>query len=236
MTCFLFIRTKRQVYFWLYNFEMPYVWVTLMRTVFLLATKIWIWTFQMSRVHFWLKDISTQTFQPQASTPDLSTPDFLTMNFSTPDFSTMNFWTTGLKSSWFKSLGLKRLGLKCHLSRRLKDISTPDFSTTDFSTINFSTPWFKNLWLKSLGLKSSWLKSLGLKGPGLTLGVEKSGVEMSFNHFSYLTDLGDVNFEHLDFTSESHVLFTSSFQIHVGLIHSWGQFHDLLLLSLEIRR
>ena len=42
--------------------------------------------------------------------------------------------------------------------------------------MNFSTPWFKNSWLKSPGLKSSWLKSLGLK-----LGVEKPGVEMSFN-------------------------------------------------------
>ena len=40
---------------------------------------------------------------------------------------------------------------------------------------------FKNSWLKSPGLKSSWLKSLGLKGSGLKLGVEKSGVEMSFN-------------------------------------------------------
>ena len=39
-------------------------------------------------------------------------------------------------------------------------------STPVFSTMNFST----------LGLRSSWLKSLGLK-----LGVEKSGVEMSFN-------------------------------------------------------
>ena len=35
--------------------------------------------------------------------------------------------------------------------------------------------------LFALGLKSSWLKSLGLKGLGLKLGVEKSGVEMSFN-------------------------------------------------------
>ena len=35
--------------------------------------------------------------------------------------------------------------------------------------------------LFSLGLKSSWLKSPGLKGLGLKLGVEKSGVEMSFN-------------------------------------------------------
>ena len=32
-----------------------------------------------------------------------------------------------------------------------------------------------------LGLKSSWLKIPGLKGLGLKLGVEKSGVEMSFN-------------------------------------------------------
>ena len=35
--------------------------------------------------------------------------------------------------------------------------------------------------LFDLGLKGSWLKSLGLKGLGLKLGVEKSGVEMSFN-------------------------------------------------------
>ena len=35
--------------------------------------------------------------------------------------------------------------------------------------------------LFALGLKSSWLKSPGLKGLGLKLGVEKSGVEMSFN-------------------------------------------------------
>ena len=33
-----------------------------------------------------------------------------------------------------------------------------------------------------MGLKSSWLNGLGLK-----LGVEKSGVEMSFNHCSVLT-------------------------------------------------
>ena len=35
--------------------------------------------------------------------------------------------------------------------------------------------------LLALGLKSSWLKNPGLKGLGLKLGVEKSGVEMSFN-------------------------------------------------------
>ena len=47
--------------------------------------------------------------------------------------------------------------------------------------------WLKILGLKSLGLKSpglenSWLKSPGLKGLGLKHGVEKSGVEKSFNH------------------------------------------------------
>ena len=35
--------------------------------------------------------------------------------------------------------------------------------------------------LFALRLKSSWLKSPGLKGLGLKLGVEKSGVELSFN-------------------------------------------------------
>jgi hypothetical protein len=33
-------------------------------------------------------------------------------------------------------------------------------------------------------LESSWLKSLGLKGLGLKLGVENSGVEMSFNRLT----------------------------------------------------
>ena len=47
--------------------------------------------------------------------------------------------------------------------------------------------WLKSLGLKSLGLESSWLKSPGLKGLGLKLGVEKPGVEMSFNlHFHLL--------------------------------------------------
>ena len=71
-----------------------------------------------------------------------------------------------LKSSW----------LKCHLSRKLKDISTPDFST----------PWFKNSWLKSPGLKTSWLKSLGLK-----LGLEKFGVEMSFILFKDIVNTNE---------------------------------------------
>ena len=35
--------------------------------------------------------------------------------------------------------------------------------------------------LFALGLKNSWLKSPGLKGLGLKLGVEKYGVEISFN-------------------------------------------------------
>ena len=38
---------------------------------------------------------------------------------------------------------------------------------------------------KSLELKSSWLESPGLKDLGLKLGVEKSGVEMSFNHYFF---------------------------------------------------
>ena len=42
--------------------------------------------------------------------------------------------------------------------------------------------------LFALGLKSSWLKSPGLKGLGLKLGVEKSGVEMSFNRFDRLLE------------------------------------------------
>ena len=50
------------------------------------------------------------------------------------------------------------------------------FNPQTFSTMNFLTPWFKNSWLKSPGLKSSWLK-----GQGLKLGVEKSGVMMSFS-------------------------------------------------------
>ena len=43
-------------------------------------------------------------------------------------------------------------------------------------------------------MKSSRLKSPGLKGLGLKLGVEKFGVEMSFNHFDI--------FEKLDFRKD----------------------------------
>ena len=48
-------------------------------------------------------------------------------------------------------------------------------------SLGLKSSWLKSLGLKSPGLESSWLKSLGLKGLGLKLGVEKSGVEMSFN-------------------------------------------------------
>ena len=47
--------------------------------------------------------------------------------------------------------------------------------------LGLKSSWLKSLGLKSPGLESSWLKSPGLKGLGLQLGIEKSGVEMSFN-------------------------------------------------------
>ena len=52
-------------------------------------------------------------------------------------------------------------------------------------SLGLKSSWLKSLGLKSPGLESSWLKSLGLKGLGLKLGVEKSGVEMSFNLLFY---------------------------------------------------
>ena len=62
--------------------------------------------------------------------------------------------------------------------------TTPDFPTPSMGLKNpgFESSWLKSLGLKSPGLKSSRFKNLGLKGLGLKLGVEKSGVEMSFNH------------------------------------------------------
>ena len=72
----------------------------------------------------------------------------------------MNFMTPWFKNSWLRSPGLG--------SSWLKNLG------------------LKNSWLKCLGLVSSWLKNLGLKGLGLKLGVEKSGVEMSFNHMTAL--------------------------------------------------
>ena len=70
-------------------------------------------------------------------------------------------------------MGLKSPGLKYHLSRRLKDISTPDFIT-----IEIFNPMVQKFMVVNVNpeLKSSWLKSLGLKGPGLKLGVEKPGL------------------------------------------------------------
>ena len=59
----------------------------------------------------------------------------------------------------------------------------PQASTPNHSTSDFSTPWFKN----------SWLKSLGLKGPGLKFRIEKSEVEMSFNHAVSLYLLRRIN-------------------------------------------
>ena len=47
--------------------------------------------------------------------------------------------------------------------------------------LGLKSSWLKSLGLKYPGLESSWLKKMGLKGLGLKLGVEKSGVEMSFN-------------------------------------------------------
>ena len=52
--------------------------------------------------------------------------------------------------------------------------------------------WKPPIFHLTMGLKSSWLKSPGLKDLGLKLGVEKSGVEMSFNHLKDLTvDFGN---------------------------------------------
>ena len=63
-----------------------------------------------------------------------------------------------------------------------EDISTPVISKSPgLRSLGLKSSWLKSLGLKSPGLESSWLKSLGLKGLGLKLGVEKSGVEMSFN-------------------------------------------------------
>ena len=74
---------------------------------------------------------------------------------------------------------------------------TPNFSSLDFGlkslglrNLGLKSSWLKSLGLKSPGLESSWLKSLGLKGLGLKFGVEKSGVEMSFNRHFYI----DINY------------------------------------------
>ena len=68
------------------------------------------------------------------------------------------------------------------------DFSTPDLAleSPGLRSLGLKSSWLKSLGLKSSGLESSWLKNPGLesswlKGLGLKLGVEKSGVEMSFN-------------------------------------------------------
>ena len=65
-----------------------------------------------------------------------------------------------------------------------QDFSIPDLGlkSPGLRSLGLKSSWLKSLGLESLGLESSLLKSLGLKGLGLKLGVEKSGVEMSFNH------------------------------------------------------
>ena len=64
----------------------------------------------------------------------------------------------------------------------------------NFLTMGLKSSWLKSLGLKSPGLESSWLKNLGLKGLGLKLGVEKSGVEMSFNQSSLLVGIKGISF------------------------------------------
>ena len=83
---------------------------------------------------------------------------------------------------WRFFCSLTHSGQFSHINPKLSKLFlTLDFSTSDFSTMNFSTPWFKNSGLNSTGLQSSWLKT-----PGLKLGIEKTRVDMSFNHFSCL--------------------------------------------------
>ena len=62
--------------------------------------------------------------------------------------------------------------------------SLPKFKFTFMKNVNIhnSLLWLKDITIQDSWLKSPGLKSLGLKGPGLKLGVEKAGVEMSFNH------------------------------------------------------
>ena len=59
-----------------------------------------------------------------------------------------------------------------------RELFKPRLLNPDLSTPSMG---LKNPGLRNPGLESSWLKSPGWKGLGLKLGVEKSGVEMSFN-------------------------------------------------------
>ena len=74
------------------------------------------------------------------------------------------------------------------------NFTTPDFSTPylglesiGLRSLGLKSSRLKSLGLKSPGFESSWLKSLGLKGLRLKLGVQKSGVEMSFNRINVLS-------------------------------------------------
>ena len=60
-------------------------------------------------------------------------------------------------------------------------MKNPGLESSWLKSLGLKSPGLESSWLKNPGLESSWLKSLGLKGLGLKLGVEKSGVEMSFN-------------------------------------------------------
>ena len=71
------------------------------------------------------------------------------------------------------------------------NFSTPDLGlkSPGLRNLGLKSSWLKSLGLKSPGLESSWLKNPGLKGLGLKLGVEKSGVEMSFNPLEAINSL-----------------------------------------------
>ena len=79
--------------------------------------------------------------------------------------------------------------------------------------------------MKSPRLKSSWLKSLGLKGPGLNLGVEKSGVEMSFNLLKVLWKSSSKNLESIVFQKGSPL--TPFFKNAYSKIRPTGTFYRL---------
>ena len=79
--------------------------------------------------------------------------------------------------------------------------------------------------LRSLGLKSSWSKSLGLKGSGLNLGVEKSGVKMSFNLLKVLWKSSSKNLESIVFQKGSPL--TPFFKNAYSKIRPTGTFYRL---------
>ena len=74
----------------------------------------------------------------------------------------------------------------------------------------FSPTLFNHELFKTAQLKSPGLKSLCLKGPGLNLGVEESGVEISFNHdgihIYHKTAIGNHLFAYKDCDTEKRTL------------------------------